>query len=95
VRLEKLGNFQVSLSSEGFATQEEVTASAVKKSRILFRPAKKMRDLLKDLSFSKVGKLTYLINVFKSPKTFCYWAYFCLTFDNNASVRNFYCALTE
>lgn len=55
VRLGKLGNFQVSLSSEGFATQEEVTASAVKKSRILFRPAKKMRDLLKDLSFSKVS----------------------------------------
>lgn len=55
VRLGKLGNFQVSLSSDGFATQEEVTASAVKKSRILFRPAKKMRDLLKDLSFSKVS----------------------------------------
>ena len=55
VRLGKLGNFQVSLSSEGFTTEAEVTASAVKKSRILFRPAKKMRDLLKDLTFSKVS----------------------------------------
>ncbi len=55
VRLGKLGNFQVSLSSEGFDTPEEVTAEAVKKSRILFRPAKKMRALLKNLSFSKAS----------------------------------------
>jgi predicted histone-like DNA-binding protein len=53
VRLGKLGNFQVSLSSAGFNTPEEVTANAVTKSRILFRPAKKMRTLLQNLSFSK------------------------------------------
>ena len=53
VRLGKLGNFQVGLSSEGFATADEVTANAVKKSRILFRPAKKMRELLQNLSFQK------------------------------------------
>lgn len=55
VRLGKLGNFQVGLSSEGFATEKEVTAAAVKKSRILFRPAKKMRDLLQNLSFQKAS----------------------------------------
>ena len=55
VRLGKLGNFQVSLSSEGFDTAAEVTADAVKKSRILFRPAKKMRALLENLSFQKAG----------------------------------------
>ena len=55
VRLGKLGNFQVSLSSEGYATEDEVTASAVKKSRILFRPAKKMRNLLKDLTFQRAS----------------------------------------
>ena len=55
VRLGKLGNFQVSLSSEGYATENEVTASAVKKSRILFRPAKKMRNLLKDLTFQRAS----------------------------------------
>ena len=53
VRLGKLGNFQVGLSSEGFDTAAEVTADAVKKSRILFRPAKKMKALLQNLSFSE------------------------------------------
>lgn len=53
VRLGKLGNFQVSLSSQGFDTAEEVTADAVTKGRILFRPAKKMRNLLQNLTFSK------------------------------------------
>ena len=55
VRLGKLGNFQVGLSSDGFDTAEEVTASAVTKSRILFRPAKKMRTLLQNLSFKKAS----------------------------------------
>tara|TARA_B100000809_G_scaffold200767_1_gene201123 strand:+ start:7624 stop:8007 length:384 start_codon:yes stop_codon:yes gene_type:complete len=55
VRLGKLGNFQVGLSSEGFATENEVTASAVTKSRILFRPAKKMRELLQNLTFQKAS----------------------------------------
>lgn len=55
VRLGKLGNFQVGLSSHGFLTQEEVTANAITKTRILFRPAKKMRDLLKNLSFRRAG----------------------------------------
>ncbi|MCG1037779.1 HU family DNA-binding protein [Polaribacter sargassicola] len=52
VRLGKLGNFQVSLSSEGFDTPEEVGASAITKTRVLFRPAKKLRSLLKIVSFS-------------------------------------------
>ena len=55
VRLGKLGNFQVGLSSDGFDTAEEVTASAVTKGRILFRPAKKMRTLLQNLSFRKAS----------------------------------------
>ncbi|MFY9243301.1 MAG: HU family DNA-binding protein [Polaribacter sp.] len=55
VRLGKLGNFQVSLSSQGFSGLGEVTASAVKKARILFRPSKKMRNLLSNLSYQKVG----------------------------------------
>ena len=53
VRLGKLGNFQVSLSSTGFETEEEVSVEAITSSRILFRPAKKLRTLLKNLSFSR------------------------------------------
>ncbi len=55
VRLGKLGNFQVGLSSQGFASEAEVTADAVTKSRILFRPAKKMRALLQNLSFHRAS----------------------------------------
>lgn len=55
VRLGKLGNFQVSLSSEGFDTEAEVTAAGITNSRIIFRPAKKLRSLLKNLTFSKAS----------------------------------------
>jgi predicted histone-like DNA-binding protein len=55
VRLGKLGNFQISLSSMGFATEQEVTAEAIKNSRVLFRPSKKLRSLLKNLSFSRLS----------------------------------------
>ena len=55
VRLGKLGNFQVGLSSAGLDTMEEVNANAIIKSRILFRPGKKMRELLSNLSFRKAG----------------------------------------
>lgn len=55
VKLGKLGNFQVSISSEGFDTQEEVSAQAITKSRILFRPGKRMRTLLNELSYRKAS----------------------------------------
>lgn len=55
VRLGKLGNFQVGFSSNGYDTQAEVSATSITKTRILFRPARKMRELLKNLSFSKAG----------------------------------------
>jgi len=55
VRLGKLGNFQISLSSFGYETEEEVTAEAIKSSRILFRPTKKLRALLKNLNFSRTS----------------------------------------
>ena len=55
VRLGKLGNFQVSLSSSGFATATEVNATGITNSRIIFRPAKKLRRLLKNLSYQKAS----------------------------------------
>lgn len=55
VKLGSLGNFQVSLSSDGKATPEEVTAVDVKKSRIIFRPGKKLRALLKTVSYQKAS----------------------------------------
>lgn len=55
VRLGKLGNFQVSISSEGHDTEEEVTAKSITNTRIIFRPAKKLRMLLNNLSFQRAS----------------------------------------
>jgi predicted histone-like DNA-binding protein len=55
VRLGSLGNFQVSISSEGKVTPEEVTATDITKSRIIFRPGKKLRKLLGNLSYQKAS----------------------------------------
>jgi predicted histone-like DNA-binding protein len=53
VRLGKLGNFQVSLSSAGFVNEAEVSAEGITKTRIIFRPSVKMKGLLESLKFSK------------------------------------------
>ena len=55
VKLGRLGNFQVGISSEGKEIAADVSAAAIKKSRILFRPGKKLRSMLNDLSFRKAG----------------------------------------
>ena len=55
VRLGTLGNFQISLSAEGQNSPEEVSANNIIKSRILFRPGKKLRQLLTNLSYQKAG----------------------------------------
>jgi predicted histone-like DNA-binding protein len=55
VKLGRLGNFQVGISSEGKPTPEEVMATDITKTRILFRPGKRLRNLLGDLSFRKAG----------------------------------------
>lgn len=55
VRLGKLGNFRVSLSSEGKDLPEAVTEASIKKAKILFSPGVELQDMLKLLSFKKVA----------------------------------------
>lgn len=55
VKLGRLGIFQVGISSEGVDTAEDVTSSAIIKSRINFRPGKRMRSFLKDVTYRKVS----------------------------------------
>ena len=52
VKLDKLGSFQIGVSSEGVALEEELTASAIKKAHINFRPDKRFRKILKNVDFT-------------------------------------------
>ncbi|MGL2967575.1 HU family DNA-binding protein [Flavobacterium sp. XGLA_31] len=53
VRLGSLGSFQVSLSSDGKDVADEVTALDIVKNRINFRPGKKLRQMLQQISYQK------------------------------------------
>jgi predicted histone-like DNA-binding protein len=55
VKLGSLGNFQVSISALGMDTPEEVSASTIVNNRILFRPGKQLRELLKSITYRKAG----------------------------------------
>ena len=55
VRLDALGSMQVSMSSEGFETEEEVNGAAIRSTRVLFRPGPKLKNMLRTLSFKKVA----------------------------------------
>lgn len=54
VRLGELGSLRVSFSSEGKATEKEVTASAIKQAKVIFTPGKGIKDTLATLSYEKV-----------------------------------------
>jgi len=55
VKLGRVGNFQVGISSEGEETPEDVTSASIIANRIRFRPGKRLRSFLKDVSYKKVG----------------------------------------
>lgn len=53
VRFGTIGSFQISISSHGADTIEDVSSKAVKAKRILFRPDKRLKLFLKGLKFTK------------------------------------------
>ena len=55
VKLGKLGNFRVSLSSEGSVLSEDVTTTSIKKAKILFLPGAELQDMLKLITYKKVA----------------------------------------
>ncbi|MGY6648495.1 HU family DNA-binding protein [Wenyingzhuangia sp. IMCC45574] len=55
VKLDRLGAFQVSVNSVAEETAEAVTANSVVKSRMVFRPDTRIRNMLKNLKY-KVSK---------------------------------------
>ena len=54
VRIGDLGDFRPSLSSEGHEAEKEVTAASIKKNKILFRPGKRIRKVMKAAEYKKV-----------------------------------------
>lgn len=53
VRLGDLGSLRVSLSSEGKAKAEEVSAAAVKNASVIFTPGTRIRDMLASAKYKK------------------------------------------
>lgn len=54
IRLDKLGSFYPSLSSEGAATEAEFSTALIKGAKVNYRPGKRIEDALKTATFSKV-----------------------------------------
>jgi predicted histone-like DNA-binding protein len=54
VRLGDFGSFQLSLSSEGAATEKEFVSSNITSPRILFRPGIDLKEMLGNLDYEKV-----------------------------------------
>ena len=55
IKLGRLGNFQVGLSSDGKETAAEVNSSSIRKNRVLFRPGKRLRSMLNNVTYRKEG----------------------------------------
>ena len=54
VRLGELGSLRVSISSNGEETTEDVHASSIKKSKVIFRPGEGIMKMLDDMEYVKV-----------------------------------------
>lgn len=53
VRLGELGSLRVSFGSEGRDTADEVNVTCIKSNRVLFKPGKEIRKMLKTLEYKK------------------------------------------
>lgn len=53
VRLADMGSLRMSLRSEGLPTAEKVDSTAIKGSKILFTPGKRLKEMQQTLKFKK------------------------------------------
>jgi predicted histone-like DNA-binding protein len=53
VRIGDLGSLRISFSSEGFATEKQVSSNAVKRTKIIFTPGPKLKTMQQTLKFEK------------------------------------------
>lgn len=55
VRFGDFGSFQISFSSEGADTEEEVTSAKIKSNKIIFRPGIDLKEMLTAAKYEKIG----------------------------------------
>jgi len=55
VMLGDLGNYRFSISSEGHDTPEEVTDQSIRKTRVIFTPGLKFKQMINNLKFKKLN----------------------------------------
>lgn len=55
VRIGDLGDFRISLSSNGHETADDVNSDSIKKSRVIFSPGDKFETMFKTLEFTKLN----------------------------------------
>lgn len=53
IRLGEIGSLRVSISSEGKATEKEVTAASIKGAKVVFTPSKEIKKVLETLDYQK------------------------------------------
>jgi predicted histone-like DNA-binding protein len=58
IRLEKLGSFYPSISSNGELTEEEVTANSIKKVNVNYRPGARILNTMQQAGFNKIKEDT-------------------------------------
>ncbi len=56
IRLDKLGSFYPSLSSEGVATEADFTSANIRSAKVNYRPGKRISNALSTATFKKNGK---------------------------------------
>ena len=56
IRLGDLGSLRITLNSEGRDTPEEITASVIRRTGVIFTPGTKMQSMLKNVRFTRVAR---------------------------------------
>lgn len=55
VRLNTLGTFYLTLTSNGVDAEEELSSDDIKKAKIRFRPGKRLQKMIRNLEYEKVN----------------------------------------
>lgn len=55
VKIGDLGNYRVSFSSRGHESAGEVSSNSIKKSRVIFTPGAKFKQMINNLQFKKLS----------------------------------------